>query len=79
MIMTGNYVPPGPYENYQIHSLEEYVSSHPDDELLGLEIDGSDCWEWQSTEYWLKVGRKGKGKGSHGRIMGAAIRSRYGK
>lgn len=77
--MVGSYVPPGPYENYQIHSLDEYMSSHPDDELLGHEIDGSDCWEWQSIKYWLKVGGKGKGKADHSRTKGAGFKRRYGK
>jgi hypothetical protein len=77
--MDGNYVPPGPYENYQIHALDEYISSHPNDELLAHEIDGSDCWEWESTKYWLKVGGKGKGKASHSRTTGAGTRRRYGK
>jgi hypothetical protein len=77
--MDGNYVPLGPYENYQIHALDEYISSHPNDELLAHEIDGSDCWEWKSTKYWLKVGGKGKGKASHSRTTGAGTRRRYGK
>jgi hypothetical protein len=74
--MDGKCVPPGPYDNYQIHPLDEYISSHSDDELAH-EIDGGDFWEWKSTKYWLKVGGTGKGKGSHNRTKGVGTRSRY--
>jgi hypothetical protein len=60
--------PPGPHHNYRIHLLREYVSSYPDDELLEHELNGTDCWAWQTTEYWsqpyIKGSGKGKGKGA---------------
>jgi hypothetical protein len=61
--MDGNYVPLGPYENYQIHALDEYISSHPNDELLAHEIDGSDCWEWESTKVLAEGWRERQGQG----------------
>jgi hypothetical protein len=76
-------IPPGPYHNYRIHTLREYVSSYPDDELLEYELNGTDSWEWQSTDYWSQLFSRGagngKGKGgSHSSNTGAGTRRRYG-
>lgn len=87
--MDGNYAPPGPHNNYQFHSLNDYISTHPLDELLPHELSGSECWAWQSIDYWMQVGlksgkigkgktREGKGKTS-GNATGSASKRRYGK
>lgn len=85
--MDGNFVPPGPYDNYQFRTLSEYIATQPDDELLSHEINGSECWAWQSTDYWVQpnFGSREKGKGKSGggsrkgKTTGSASKRRYGK
>lgn len=48
------FVPVGPFDNYRIHKLHEYVSQYPDDELLEHELDGTENWSWHAARYWTQ-------------------------
>jgi hypothetical protein len=76
--------PPGPHVNYRIHTLREYVSNNPDDELLEHELNGNECWNWQTTDYWSEPSRrdwrsKVRVGGSHARSYGRAETGRSGR
>lgn len=69
--------------------LQEYESSYLDDDLLDHELDGTECWEWQSIGHWSQLFSQGESKGkreagaNHGRdlskTIGAGTESRHGK